>query len=248
MRVYRGIGELPKFDRAVVTIGSFDGVHSGHRAIINRLLSIAKQSKGQSVVLTFEPHPRIVLGHGDGLRLLTTLEEKTTILEELGVENLVVIPFDREFSRLSYTEFVSSYLVDALNVETLVVGYDHHIGRNNEGRYDALLKLSVEHGFNISKVEKFSIGDHDNLSSTVIRTMVARGEMSRAEEALSHPYIIIGQSDSDGRVWISTPLKLIPPTGEYSVEINSEPTILHINENGVMNSEIENSQIMIRFL
>lgn len=248
MRVYRGVEKLPQFKSAAVTIGSFDGVHCGHRAIIDRLTTAASDSGGESIVITFEPHPRVVLGHGDGLRLLTTLEEKISILEELGVDNLIVIPFDREFSLLSYSEFVTRYLSELLNVSTMVVGYDHHIGRNNEGRYTELLSLSQQLGFNLLRVDELRNLSGENLSSTAIRIMVSRGDMDGAKAALSAPYMIVGQCDSDGRVWVPTPLKLIPRTDSYPVEINGKSDILTIDNNGIMRCSTENSQVKIKFL
>lgn len=239
---------LPQFNKATVTIGSFDGVHRGHRAIIDRLISDAKESGGESIVITFEPHPRVVLGHGAGLRLLTTLEEKISLLEELGVDNLIVIPFDREFSLLSYSEFVTRYLSEMLHISTLVVGYDHHLGRNNEGRYNELLSLSTRLGFNLSRVDELRSIDGANLSSTVIRSMVARGDMDGARVALSNPYMIFGQCDSDGRVWVTTPLKLIPRMDSYHVEINGKSDILTIDNNGIMRCSTENNHVAIKFL
>lgn len=248
MRVYRGVDRLPQFKSAAVTIGSFDGVHRGHRAIIDRLISAANESGGESIVITFEPHPRVVLGHGDGLRLLTTLEEKISLLDELGVDNLIVIPFDREFSLLSYSEFVTRYLSELLNINTLVIGYDHHMGRNNEGRYNELLSLSEQLGFNLSRVDELRSIGGENLSSTAIRTMVSRGDMDGAKLALSNSYVIFGQCDSDGRVWVTTPLKLIPRMDSYPVEINGKNDTLTIDNNGIMRCSTENNQVKIKFL
>ena len=247
MRVFRGFNELPIFNNATVTIGSFDGLHRGHRAIIDRLVNESRSNDGESIVITFDPHPRVVLGHSDGLRLLTTLEEKIQILEELGVDNLIIIPFDKDFSLLSYSEFVTRYLIDVINMKSLIVGYDHHIGRNNEGRYTSLVKLSEELGFTISRVEELHYQDDQNLSSTVIRRLVANGKMAEAADALSYPYMIIGQSDSDGRVWINNPLKQLPQQGKYEVLINGDEHWLEINDNGVIHSEIENSEVKIVF-
>ncbi len=234
MKVYRGFDELPEFKHATVTIGSFDGLHRGHRAIIDRLLTESRSNSGESIVITFDPHPRVVLGLSEGLRLLTPLEEKIEILEELGVENIIVVPFDRDFSMLSYSEFVSSYLIDRINLKSLIVGYDHHIGRNSEGRYNSLVKLSEELGFSISRVEELHHRDKLNLSSTVIRGFIATGKIEEANDALSYRYRIVGQSDSDGRIWINNPLKQLPPQGRYRADINGEDLILEINDNGVM--------------
>lgn len=120
MRVFHGFDALPHFVRPAVTVGSYDGVHLGHRALIGRLIAEARANDGESIVLTFEPHPRITLGKAEGLRLLTTLDEKTALLEELGVDNVIVIPFDRAFSALSGEEFADDYLIGKVGAETLV--------------------------------------------------------------------------------------------------------------------------------
>ena len=122
MRVFHGFNSLPQFICPVVTVGSYDGVHLGHRALIDRLVAEARTSGGESIVLTFEPHPRITLGRAEGLLLLTTLDEKVRLLETLGVDNVIVIPFDRTFSALSGEEFVREYLLRRLGARTLVVG------------------------------------------------------------------------------------------------------------------------------
>ena len=130
MRVFYGFEDLPHFDHPAVTVGSYDGVHLGHRALIERLIAEARAAGGESIVVTFEPHPRIALGRAEGLRLLTTLEEKIALLEGLGVDNLIVIPFDRTFSALSGREFVDRYLIGRLGAETLVAGFNHRFGHD----------------------------------------------------------------------------------------------------------------------
>lgn len=129
-RVFRGFDALPRFVRPVVTVGSYDGVHLGHRALIDRLTAEARAVGGESVVLTFDPHPRITLGRGEGLRLLTTLDEKVALLRGLGVDNVIVIPFDRTFSALSGEEFARRYLIGKVGAATLVAGYDHRFGHD----------------------------------------------------------------------------------------------------------------------
>lgn len=130
MKVFQGFEDLPHFIRPAVTVGSFDGVHRGHRALIGRLVAEARAVGGESVVLTFEPHPRITLGRAEGLRLLTTFEEKVALLAELGVDNVIVIPFDRAFSALSGREFVERCLIGRVGAETLVAGYNHRFGHD----------------------------------------------------------------------------------------------------------------------
>ena len=127
MRLFRGFAALPAFRHAVVTIGSFDGVHRGHRALIERLIDEARTIGGESIVLTFDPHPRVLLRQADGLRLLTSLDEKAALLEQSGIDALIVIPFDADFSSLSGAEFIERILIGCLGAETLVAGFNHHL-------------------------------------------------------------------------------------------------------------------------
>ncbi len=234
MRVFRGFGELPSFDGAVATVGSFDGLHSGHLVLLNRCRELARKSGGESVVLTFETHPRVVLRRAEGLRLLTTLEEKIMLLDKLGIDNLIIIPFDRDFSRLSYEAFVRNYLIDKVGVKTLVVGYDHHFGRDNEGSYNSVLRLSEECGVAISKVDKWRSDDGEDVSSTVVRTLLSRGDVERGVSLLERPYLILCQVDADGRVWCADALKLIPAEGRYSALIDGVEGVVCVDRDGVM--------------
>lgn len=181
MRVFHGFNSLPQFTRPVVTVGSYDGVHLGHRALIDRLVAEARTSGGESIVLTFEPHPRITLGRAEGLLLLTTLDEKVRLLETLGVDNVIVIPFDRTFSALSGEEFVREYLLHRLGARTLVVGYDHRFGHDRIGS-DAIAGL----GLCVVRVDECEVGG-EHVSSTVIRRLIAEGRIAEAERLLGHP-------------------------------------------------------------
>lgn len=234
MRVFKGFDNLPKFNNAVVTLGSFDGVHCGHIALLNKCTELAQSVDGESVVLTFEIHPRVVLGRSEGLRLLMTLEEKISVLEEHGVDNLIVIPFDRDFSRLSHDEFVKRYLVELLGVRCFVAGYNHHLGRGSEGGYSSFVKLSEEYGFDICRVDEWCDVMGNNVSSTVVRSLVARGDIDRVTSLLSRPYRIVAQVDSEGRVWSSDALKLFPAEGEYRVSIDGVPSQIRVDSSGAM--------------
>lgn len=181
MRIFRGFGALPHFIRPAVTVGTFDGVHLGHRALIERLVAEARATGGESIVVTFDPHPRVTLGRAEGLRLLTPFEEKAALLEALGVEHLVVIPFDREFSALSGAEFVERYLLGCLGAATLVVGYNHRFGHDRiEGT-----SLGIE-GLRVVRVEKCDVGGA-HVSSTAIRRLLSEGREAEAERLLGHP-------------------------------------------------------------
>ncbi|MFI3317647.1 MAG: FAD synthetase [Rikenellaceae bacterium] len=231
MRVFFGFNSLPKFRSAVVAVGSFDGLHSGHHIMISKLLSLSRELGGESVMLTFEPHPRVVLsGGGDGLKLLTTLDEKISIAESCGVENIIVIPFDREFSQLSYLDFVEQYLVEKVGIKALVVGYNHRFGRNHEGNYNLCLSLADRCGFSLEMVSEWRDGD-EKVSSTVIRNLIKDGEMAKAVEMLAHPYPLFGVA-SQGSIIISEPLKLLPKSGRYLAEARGEDVVVEIADDG----------------
>lgn len=181
MRVFYGFDSLPRFVRPVVTVGSYDGVHLGHRALIDRLVAEAREQGGESIVLTFEPHPRVTLGRADGLRLLTTLDEKVRLLETLGVDNVIVIPFDRTFSALSGGEFVREYLQRRLGAGTLVAGYDHRFGHD---RIDSEATAGL--GMRVIRIDECEVGG-EHVSSTVIRRLIDEGRIAEAERLLGHP-------------------------------------------------------------
>ena len=235
---------MPHFRNPVVTVGSFDGVHSGHRKLLKIIADVAADRGGESVVVTFDPHPREVLGgsgrHGkqdsrpdSGVpRLLTTLEEKIALLDAVGIDNLIVAPFTREFSRLPYADFVRDYLVGRIGVATLVVGYNHHFGHGAEGNFHALGELGGELGFNIYMVSRHDVGD-DKVSSTVIRRLISEGRMAEAERLLGYPYFLFGRIDTDGSVTAGK-AKLLPPAGAYPVMTEVGETLLRIVDDGQM--------------
>lgn len=175
IRVFHGFGALPRFVHPVVTVGSYDGVHRGHRALIERLVAEARAAGGESIVLTFDPHPRVTLGRGEGLRLLTTLDEKIALLGELGVDNVIVIPFDRAFSALTGAEFVDRYLIGRVGAETLVAGYNHRFGHD---RLDCDA-LAASGRLRIVKVEPCTV-DGQRVSSTLIRRLLEEGKTAEA--------------------------------------------------------------------
>ena len=135
VKVYKGLDEFEKLESAIVTTGTFDGVHQGHRKILNRLIEVAKKNKGESVLLTFFPHPRMVLQPDSDLKLINTIDEKIELLRQVGIDHLIIHPFTREFSRTTSLEFVRDLLVNKIGTTTLVIGYDHHFGRNREGSF-----------------------------------------------------------------------------------------------------------------
>ena len=226
MRIFRGFDNLPHFNRAVATMGSFDGLHGGHLELLRRVRQIAADKGGESIVLTFEPHPRYVLGTGEGLLLLSTLEEKLYLLEQAGIDNVIIIPFTIEFSRTSPEEFIRNNIA-AIGVETLVVGYNHRFGHNKQGDYNFLESQGGK--MEIYMVEQQQM-QQSKVSSTVVRQTIESGNIDKAVGLLSHPYIIIGNIACDGRIEGIESVKLLPPAGRYSAYIDHKPATLEIGE------------------
>ena len=217
MRVVWGFDNPPALRNGVATVGSYDGVHRGHRILLDEVVRRAKACGGESVVLTFEPHPRITLGNDEGLRLLSTFEEKCELLEQVGVDYVVVIPFDKAFSQLTHEEFIDNYIVGSLHIKQLVIGYNHHFGHNKEGDHSFL----VQHGaLEVVEVAQYR-AEGNKVSSTVVRKAIEDGDMTLARQLLGHPYIIIGIADEQGRV-ATDHYKLLPCDGVYRALINGE--------------------------
>ena len=189
---YNSLEDFKPDFKTIVTIGTFDGVHFGHKYIIEHLKRIAKREGGQSVLLTFSPHPRHVLyeDHHD-LKLLNTLEEKKEALKEIELQNFVVQNFTKEFSRMKYVNFVRDILVKRLNVDHLVIGYDHHFGRNREGSIKELQELSALYNFTLEQIPPQKKNDVP-VSSTKIRKLLQEGNIENANKYLGYEYMLIG--------------------------------------------------------
>ncbi len=230
MKIYKDIKKFIRVDNPVVTVGGFDGLHLGHRKIIDRLIKEAKKQKGESVLVTFNPHPRLVLFPGEkDLKLLNTIEEKIKLLENSGIDNLIIIPFTKEFSRLTSEDFVKDILVKKIGVKKLIAGYNHHIGRDKKGDFSSLVELSRKYNFDIEKVS-FYKPEEKPVSSTVIRKALFRGDIEKANKMLGYKYPITGKVvRGNGRgkkigfptanVETENEYKLIPFDGAYAVEI-----------------------------
>ena len=229
MRVFHGTDRLPAFRRPAATVGSYDGVHGGHYKLLDAVRRFARERDGESVVVTFAPHPRIVLETQTDLRLLSTLDEKVWLLERAGIDNLVVIPFTREFSRTSSADFIRRDLVGKLGLEALVMGYNHHFGHNKEGDYGSL-RSAERPELQLCRIGRFCV-DGEKVSSTAVRTLVEHGEMAHAARMLCHPYLLIAGCEQ-GRLHIDDPYKLLPPAGEYPVTADGEPARLYIPSEG----------------
>lgn len=230
MNVYNSIDNFPGTANAVVTIGTFDGVHIGHQQIIRNLRKLAAETNGETVLLTFFPHPRMVLQPDDNdLKLITTMVEREELLRSFGIDHLIIQPFNKEFSRISATEFVRDQLMQKIGMKTLVIGYDHHFGRNREGSYKDLEEMSPVYGFRLEEINEQVI-NHVAVSSTKVRKALLEGDISTANQLLGHRFSMRGkviEGDKIGRtigyptanLEIQEGYKLIPAIGIYAVQI-----------------------------
>jgi len=231
MQVHRNIDDLPVFRNAVVTIGTFDGVHLGHQRIIRQLKEESIACGGESVIVTFHPHPRKVVKAGQQVvSLLNTLEEKIELLEAHGVDHLVVVPFTDKFSQLSAAEYVEQFLVAKIHPHILIIGYDHHFGNDRKGNYRLLEALGPVHGFQVKEIPEQVINSL-TVSSTNIRKALLAGKLKEANENLGYPYMISGEvvrGDQRGRtigfptanIDLNNTEKCIPSNGVYAVRVN----------------------------
>ena len=228
MEIYQSILDSKGIKNPVLTLGMYDGVHIGHQTIINQLNQIANDIDGESVLLTFNPHPRMVIQPNCDLKFIYTLEEKEQALEKLGLDHLIIHPFTKQFSQLTSVEFVRDLLVNQVNIHTLVIGYDHHFGKNREGNFEQLEILSKEYGFHLVQIEAIDCDDIA-VSSTKVRNALAEGNISYANKALGTNYPLSGvvvHGDKIGRtLGFPTanlqvdPLKIIPKDGVYAVYV-----------------------------
>lgn len=232
MQVHYGFDDAKNIRRAVVTTGSFDGVHIGHKTIINRINEIARNIGGESVLITFFPHPRKVLypeTQGKDLMFINSQKEKIELLRKTELDHLIIVNFTIEFSKVSSHDFIRNFLVEKLNAKYIIVGFNHHFGHNREGDYSYLYKLKEELGFEVEEIPEQDI-QHETVSSTTIRKSIKEGRIQRANAYLDHQYIIIGAlgkgthyfTDIDFptlRVQIEEMGKLIPPNGLYAISL-----------------------------
>ncbi|HVZ26222.1 MAG TPA: bifunctional riboflavin kinase/FAD synthetase [Sediminibacterium sp.] len=229
MQIHRGLtGSLPVFRHAAVTIGTFDGVHLGHRRIIEQLKETARETNGETVIITFDPHPRKVVSSVPGeVRLLTTLPEKIHLLEAAGIDHLVIIPFDHRFASLSATAYVQDFLFAHFHPRTVIIGYDHRFGHNREGDYALMEKSGASLGFAVKEIPE-QVVNEVGISSTRIRQAIIAGDIAAANTLLGYPYFFSGQVVAGNRLgrtigyptanlYIGSEEKLIPGNGVYAV-------------------------------
>lgn len=247
MRVDYGFDTILADVRSVVTIGSFDGVHSGHKVLLSAVKRMAESLDAESVVVTFDPHPRIAMGRAEGMGLLTTIEERALLLEREGVDRMVVVRFDEEFRSQSYDTFVRESLVARLGMVGMVVGYNHRLGRGNEGNYESLLPLAKECGFALECVGQHLV-DGSKISSTVVREAMSRGDMREVEHLLGQRYLIVGKANA-GVVSITDEYKLLPASGLYDAILTynniSRPAQVEIAGRKVVLQEAIDAEICV---
>ena len=233
MEVIRDIKDFPQLSHAVVTSGTFDGVHIGHQKILKRVKERARQSNGQSVVITYWPHPRLVLFPEDNdLRLLSTIEERIEQLRSFGIDYLLIIPFTKEFARTSSRSFITDVLVRAINTRVLVIGYDHRFGKNREGSFENLKARSAQYGFEVEEIPRQDVDDVA-VSSTKIRKALEEGDIETANRYLGHPYSLtsvvvegnrLGRTIGYPTANLALPAnnKLVPGNGVYAVWVKHD--------------------------
>ena len=234
MKEHKGANAFHSDHHTVVTIGTFDGVHVGHRKIIQKLVNTARAGKLESAILTFFPHPRMVLQKDADIKLINTIEERKQILEKTGIEHLIIHPFTQQFSRLTAKEFVRDILVQKLKAKKVIIGYDHRFGRNRTADINDLREFGRDYGFEVEEISKQDI-EEVAVSSTKIRKALQEGAVEKANRFLSYPFMLQGTvvkgkglgtgfSFPTANIDVKEDYKLIPKNGVYVVhsEIKGE--------------------------
>jgi riboflavin kinase / FMN adenylyltransferase len=232
MKVYRSLQQLPVFNRAVLTIGTFDGVHLGHQQIIRQLLMEAEATGGESVLISFFPHPRKIVRPDQQIAELTSLDERIELLKRQGLDNLVVVPFNKAFSEQTAEEYIKDFLVDRFHPSLIIIGYDHKFGNNREGDYRLLEKMGEHYNYTVKEIPQQLINEVA-VSSTKIRQALSNSDIETANQLLGYPYFFKGnviEGNKLGRklgyptanLQIQDPDKLVPSNGVYAVEAQIE--------------------------
>ncbi len=257
LKIYNNISEFQSERKTIVTLGTFDGVHLGHRQILNRVLESAKNEGCDSLILTFFPHPRMVVQHESGIKLLNTIREKSQLLENAGIDHLVIHPFDKTFSRLSAEEFVRSVLVESFNLKKIVIGHDHRFGRNRTASIADLVEFGEKYDFEVEQIPAEEINSV-SISSTKIREALSVGDMARANSYLGYNYFITGivvEGKKLGRtlgfptanISVTQDYKLIPAHGIYVVQSTIDGNVysgmMSIGTNPTVNGTTETIEI-----
>ncbi|CAM4358195.1 bifunctional riboflavin kinase/FAD synthetase [Flavobacterium terrigena] len=230
MKIYHSIKDFTTSKKTIVTLGTFDGVHIGHNAILDKICSAAQQENLESVILTFFPHPRLIVSNNYDIKLLNTMEEKSALLEKKGIQNFIIHPFDKIFSELSPREFVTQVLVEKLNIQKIIIGHDHKFGKDRAADFNDLINFGKEFGFEVEEISAQQINEV-SVSSTKIRNSLLEGNIALANEYLGYPYVLTGnvvKGNQLGRtinfptanIEIPEDYKLIPKNGVYVVKAN----------------------------
>ncbi|MEZ4884449.1 MAG: bifunctional riboflavin kinase/FAD synthetase [Chitinophagales bacterium] len=233
MRVFRNLNNLPTFKNAVITIGTYDGVHIGHQSILKRINDLAKDIGGESILVTFHPHPRMIV-NDKKVELLSTLEEKCDLLANYEVDNVVVVPFTRNFSQQSPQEYIEDFLVKNFQPKKIVIGYNHRFGKNRAGDLQLLRQMGEVLHFEVEEISKQLVEDN-SVSSTKIRDALEKGDVETAVYLLGHPYLLEGivvKGNQLGRkigfptanLSVDSEYKLIPENGVYAVKVKVRDT------------------------
>ena len=241
MNIFHSINEFHSDKKTIVTIGTFDGVHLGHAAILKKLTQNTQNETFESTVLTFFPHPRMVLQGKSDLKLLNTINEKIELLEKIGIDNLIIHPFDETFAELNAEAFVSTILVDHLRVQKIIIGYDHRFGKNRTANIDDLISFGAQYGFEVEQISAQEI-DEISISSTKIRTALEKGDIQLANEYLGYSYFLSGtvvKGKQLGRtigfptanISLEEDYKLVPQNGVYVVQAEIDSKTIY----GMMN-------------
>lgn len=228
LKIFHSINDFHSTKKTILTLGTFDGVHIGHKKILERVIQNTENKEYESLVLTFFPHPRMVLQEKSEIKLLNTISEKIDLLEKIGIENLVIHPFDESFSRLTAEEFVKTVLINQFHIHKIIIGYDHRFGRNRTANIDDLIAFGQQYGF---EVEQISVQEIDaiSVSSTKIRKALSEGKMALANDYLGYDYFLTGTITEGKRLGrtigfptanlkIDEDYKLIPLNGVYVVK------------------------------
>ncbi|RYE52612.1 MAG: bifunctional riboflavin kinase/FAD synthetase [Sphingobacteriales bacterium] len=241
MKIYHNISDFDKQQHAVVTIGTFDGIHYGHQKIINRLREIAHQQNGTTVLLSFFPHPRMIIDpENQNLKMINTIDEKADLLAKMGIDNLIITPFTRDFSNLSPDEYIKTILVDQIGTKHLIIGYDHRFGKDRSGDLTHLKNAGKKYGFTVEEIPEQDINDVA-VSSTKIRKALLDGDVKLASDYLGYNFSISGRvikGDKIGRtigfptanIFVEETYKLIPGDGIYAVTVEMDEQLIPDSE------------------
>ncbi len=260
MKIYHHLSDFSKLPNAVAAIGTFDGVHFGHQKIIRRLCEIADATGGESVILTFFPHPRLIIDpENQDLKMINTIAEKARILEELGVDHLIITPFTRDFSNLTAEEYITEVLVGKIGIKHLIVGYDHRFGKDRKGGMAELIAFSEPLNYTVEEIPEQDINDV-SVSSTKIRKALLSGNVALAAKFLGYPFSLHGRvikGDKIGRtigyptanIFIEENYKLIPSDGIYAVTVamngNTYKGMAYIGQRPTINGMTRNIEVNI---